>query len=156
MEVADLEPAAPAVRDLVAEGEDADRGELLGRVPSGLLERFGWSGAAQGALAAVAVWYLGLPSAVNAGVAVALVDGQADAKPLAPADLRAVPALRRGAHHQDGTAFRERRLSVRVPFALLHDAHSVRRLPSVSGPFLDHGITWSKVRFSPVPHSVQR
>jgi len=59
----------------MAEGQDADRGELLGRVASGFVECFDRSGAGQGVAAVIVRRYLGFPAAVGAGVPVALVDG---------------------------------------------------------------------------------
>ena len=82
----------------MAEGKDPDGGKLLGRMAAGLLERFGWRRPGEGIAAVVVRGYLGLPAAVDAGVPVALVDGQADAGALALADLRATAADRQNGH----------------------------------------------------------
>ena len=64
-------------------------------MPARLAQFFFGRRAAEGAEAVVLLGDLGLPSALDAGIAVALIDGETDLLKLALADLRSVLAGRR-------------------------------------------------------------
>ena len=108
LEVGQVVRAPLAVRDLVAECEDADAHFLI-HAAGFLAGRQVGCRADDCCLAVVALGYLcGTPAAVLAGVVVALKDGQAEPCPHGTFGLRPVPAARfrgsRGACHQNGAS----------------------------------------------------